>query len=246
VPEITPSRYRVDCGWEDVPHLDEKTKTELYRAMPVHQRQARSKGTPSLGSGAIYPIDPSEFEVKPFQIPAYWPRAYALDVGWNKTAALWGAIDRSSDCLYLYSEHYQGKEVPSIHANAISARGGWIPGVIDPAARGRSQNDGEALMDTYRTLGLDLRPANNAVEAGIYEVWQRLSTGRIKVFSTLRYFMTEYRLYRRDENGKIVKKDDHLMDDLRYLVMSGRAIAATEPADIPVGPTVIADRAAGY
>jgi len=246
MPEINPSRYRVDCGWDDVPHLTEETKKELFRAMPVHQRVARSKGTPSLGSGAIYPIDPSEFEVDPFQIPAFWPKVYAMDVGWNKTAALWGAVDRSSDCLYLYSEHYQGKEVPSIHANAIQARGKWIPGVIDPAARGRAQGDGEALLDTYRQLGLRLRPANNAVEAGIYEVWQRLSTQRIKVFSTLRYFSTEYRLYRRDENGKIIKKDDHLMDCLRYLVMSGRDVAITEPMAIRSGPSSVADAAAGY
>jgi hypothetical protein len=58
------------------------------------------------------------------------------------------------------------------------------------------------------------------VEAGLYEVWQRLSTGRLKIFNNLSSLRTEYRMYRRDDDGKIVKKNDHLMDAMRYLVMS--------------------------
>jgi hypothetical protein len=36
-------------------------------------------------------------------------------------------------------------------------------------------------MDLYREPGLDLRPAVNAVEAGITEVWNLLISGRLKV-----------------------------------------------------------------
>jgi hypothetical protein len=229
MPEISRSKYMVQAGWDDAAHLDERTKTELLEATPPYLRDARSKGTPSLGAGAIYPIPESEITCAPFAIPAYWPRAYALDVGWNRTAGLWGAHDRAVDVIYLYTEHYRGQAEPSIHADAIRARGEWIPGVIDPAARGRSQKDGEQLLAMYRELGLDLEVANNAVEAGIYEVWQRLSTGRLKVFSTCTNWLAEYRLYRRDENGKIVKSFDHLMDDTRYLVMSGIARAIVQP-----------------
>jgi hypothetical protein len=69
----------------------------------------------------------------------------------------------------------------------------------------------------------------NAVEAGIYEVWQRLSTGRLKVFRGLGNFLSEFRLYRRDDKGKIVKKLDHLCDCCRYLCSSGLQIARTDP-----------------
>lgn len=31
--------------------------------------------------------------------------------------------------------------------------------------------------------------------------------------------MEEYRLYRRDERGRVVKTNDHLMDAFRYAVM---------------------------
>lgn len=222
-------RYSLQIGWDDAPHLDEDQKKELWDAIPPHQRDARTKGVPLLGSGAIYPVPESEIVVEPFQIPKFWPRCYALDVGWNRTAAVWGAWDQDNDSVYLFAEHYRGQAEPSIHASAIRAKGKWIAGVIDPAARGRSQKDGGQLIQQYIDLGLLIEPADNSVEAGIYEVWERLSTQRLFVFSTLQNWRAEYRIYRRDENGKIVKQNDHLMDATRYLIKSGLSVAMTEP-----------------
>ncbi len=218
------------CGWDDVPHLSAADKDEMFAKLAPHQRDARTKGIPSLGSGAIYPVEESEIIIPDFQLPDFWPRSYAMDVGWNRTAAVWGAIDRDSDVGYLYAEHYRGNAEPSIHADAIKARGIWIPGAIDPAARGRSQKDGESLLQNYTDLGLELTKANNAVESGIYETWQRLSTGRLKVFKSLQNWASEYRQYRRDEKGRIVKQNDHLMDTTRYWVMSGMDLARVKPS----------------
>jgi phage terminase large subunit-like protein len=47
--------------WDDVPHLDAKSKQELLNSIPPYQRDARSKGVPQLGSGAIYPISEDDF-----------------------------------------------------------------------------------------------------------------------------------------------------------------------------------------
>lgn len=226
------SKAVVNAGWDDVPHLDEKTKNEQLAASAPHLREARSKGIPSLGAGAIYPVNWDEVVIPPFQIPPYYKRAYGLDVGWNRTAAIWGALDPDTDVLYCTAEHYLGEKVPLYHAQAIKMRGDWIPGVIDPAANGRSQRDGERLIVDYRGHGLDLQPAENSVEAGIYEVLTRIETGRLLFFSTLRNTKAEYMIYRRDAKGKgaIVKKNDHLMDALRYLVVSGLKRAKAKPA----------------
>jgi len=218
MPEISSSKYLINCGWDDSPHLSERKKAEMYAASEPHLREARSKGTPSLGIGAVYTVAESEFVIPPFKIPEYWVKGYGFDVGWNRTAVVWGAHDRDTDTLYLTSEHYRGQAEPSTHASAIRARGDWIPGFIDPAANGRQQHDGEQLLASYLALGLKVTAADNAVEAGIFDVGQRLQTGRLKVFSSLGAWLTEYRIYRRDKNGKIVKKVDHLMDATRYLV----------------------------
>ena len=223
------SKFVVMATWDDVPHLSDDVKKELWESIPPFQRDARSKGVPQLGAGAIYPVPESDFVVDDFQIPDHWARCYGMDVGWNRTAVVWGAIDRETDTLYLYSEHYRGQAEPIIHADAIKGRGDWVSGVIDPASRGRSQKDGEQLYEQYLQHGLNITPAVNAREAGIYAVWERLSGGKIKVFKSMTSWLSEFRLYRRDERGQIVKENDHLMDATRYLVMSGLDVASTKP-----------------
>lgn len=231
------SKKVITATWDDVPHLSEEAKKELWNSIPPFQRDARAKGVPQLGAGAIYPVPESDIVVTDFEIPNHWPRAYGMDVGWNRTAAPWAAWDRDNDIVYLYSEHYRGQAEPSIHTEAIKAKGVWIPGVIDPASRGRTQRDGQQLLQDYIDLGLDLEIAFNGVESGIYEVWQRLSTGRLKVFKSMSNWLAEYRLYRRDEKGHIVKTNDHLMDATRYLIMSGLDRAKTKPPEQTVNQT---------
>lgn len=209
------------CTWYDVPHLTQQAIEEMLAGYPPHQREARSKGIPSLGSGAIYPVSEEDVIVPDFPIPDLWPRAYGLDVGWNRTAAIWGARDPGSGVVYLYSEHYMGREEPVIHAEAIRARGEWIPGVIDPAARGRGQRDGEQLLQNYIDLGLRLTVAHNGVESGLQKVWNMFVSGKLKAFKSLGYWLEEFRKYQRDEKGHVKKVNDHLMDAKRYLVVSG-------------------------
>jgi len=229
------SRFVVMAGWSDVPHITPEMIAEEKARIPPHEFEARSIGKPSLGSGAIYPVPENDILCDPFVIPDWMPQVYALDVGWKRTAAVWGAWNRDDDVVYLYSEHYRGQAEPAIHAQAIRARGEWIPGVIDPASRGRSQVDGKQLIKQYRENGLELSEADNTLtgeDSGITAVWQRLSTGRLKVFRTLQNWLKEYRFYQRDEKGRI--KDgqaDHLMDATRYLVMSGIARAVIRPAE---------------
>lgn len=225
-----PAKYTVLCTWDEVPHLSAEVKAELWKSIPPYQRDARSKGVPALGAGAIYPVPESDITVADFAIPAHWLRAYGLDVGWNRTAAVWGALDRQTDVLYLYSEHYRGEAEPSVHAAAVRARGEWIHGAIDPASRGRGQADGRQLFQNYLDLGLRLELADNGVESGLERMWNRLSSGRLKVFASLGQWLSEYRLYRRDDKGRIVKKMDHLMDATRYLESRVTEIAKTEPA----------------
>lgn len=208
----------IQAGWDDAPWLTEEMKRRLYEDTPEHLREARSKGIPSMEAGNVFSTQLESVVCDPFQIPDNWPRMYALDVGWNKTAAVWAALDPNSDTLYFYDEHYQGQQEPHHHAYAIKSRGDWIHGVIDPATRGRSQVDGTKLWRLYKEHGLKLFLAKNEREAGIQALSQRFSTGKLRVFKTLRNFQKEYMLYRRDHSGQVVDENDHLMDAARYVV----------------------------
>lgn len=227
--ETAVSKALITCTWDDVPHLNESAKQDLLKSYPPHMRDARSKGVPMLGSGAIYPVAESNITVEDFAIPAHWKKCFGMDPGWNYTAAAWIAQDPDTQALYLYSVYKGEKAEPSIHAAGIKARGDWILGVIDPASAGAGQADGRRLIDIYSKLGMNLGFADNSVEAGIYKCWELLSSGQLKVFASCKPWFQEYRSYARDEKGRIVKKDDHIMDAMRYAIMSGLARASAKP-----------------
>ena len=211
-------KYVQVVAWADVPHISEEMKRKMLDATPPQLREARSQGIPTVGEGLVYPVDPKHLLVDDFKIPPHYKKLYGMDVGWNNTAAVWGAWDIDNDIIYIYSEHKQGQAEPVIHAQAIKARGEWIKGQIDPAARGRSQIDGESLYLLYRKEGLKILPADNSVESGIFKIWERFTTGRLKIFTSCSGVLRELSLYHRDDKGKIVKRNDHLLDALRYLI----------------------------
>jgi hypothetical protein len=227
------SRFLIQADWNDCGHLSQEAKDSLWASIPPYQRDARSKGIPVLGSGAIFPVSESDLVIDDFPIPPHWPRCYGLDVGFNRTAACWLALNRDTDTVYAYAEHYRGDAEPVIHAEAIKARGSWIPGAIDPAARGRGQIDGRRLLEMYIDLGLNLVMAENAVESGLYELLSRMTGGRFKVFRSLQNWLAEFRIYRRDEKGRVVKALDHLMDATRYGHSKLLQIAKPVPAPPP-------------
>ena len=211
----------------DVPHLDEAAQEAILASMPSYQREARRTGVPSLGIGLVYPIAENEIRVQDFEIPPYYPRAYGLDTGWNWTAAIWGALNRENDILYICDVYKRSQAEPPSHAAAIRAKGAWIAGVGDCADIDRY--DGRKFLEIYRDLGLHLElPDKRSKEANIHEVFTRMVTGRLKVFASLAPFWDEFRTYHRDEEGKIVKQNDHLCDALAYLVKSGLRIMKTK------------------
>jgi len=222
-------RYHTFIGWRDIPYsvLSEERREIMKSQYPPSEIKARTEGIPSIGSGMVYPVDEDEYVVEPFEIPKHWPKAFALDPGFSsKCAAIWGAWDQDSDTIYLYSEHYQGLENPTVHIDAIRRRGSWINCIIDPA--GANVEDGKrvkkAYTDAMHVVNKDWRvfDAQKSWTAGYMEMYSRLSSGRLKVFNTLRNFLDEIRRYHKDDKGQIVDTPDHLLDAARYLCMGTR------------------------
>jgi hypothetical protein len=86
------SRSVILATWDDVPHLDERAKEMLFASYMPFQRDARTKGIPALGSGAIYPVPESDIVIPDFALPNHWPRAYGMDVGWNRYGGNLGRV----------------------------------------------------------------------------------------------------------------------------------------------------------
>ncbi|MCY5633604.1 terminase, partial [Salmonella enterica subsp. enterica serovar 1,4,[5],12:i:-] len=88
---------------------------------------------------------------------------------------------------------------------------------------------GEQLKTQYADAGFSMLPdhatfpdGGNSVESGISELRDLMLEGRFKAFNTCEPFFEEFRLYHRDENGKIVKTNDDVLDATRYGYMMRR------------------------
>lgn len=229
------SKFVMNLTWDDAPHLTEEQKAETMAGYMPHEIEMRTKGLPTLGQGSIYPVRESDITCEPFRIPDSWPRAYGLDVGYNHpTAVIWGAYNTREDVWYLYSEHKLSRSEPAIHADAIRSRGIWMPGVIDCHSDRHSEAGAIGLLEMYTRLGLNIQSAENGpgtLEPSLLEVFQRMSSGRLKVFKHLFQWFEEFRIYRRNEKGGIVKLKDDLMDATRMLIMKGTEVMEVPPAD---------------
>jgi hypothetical protein len=168
-------------------------------------------------SRIVYSIADSAIVASDFSIPDDWPRAFGMEIRWSTTAVIWGAKDPKSEVLYLYDEYLE-QEPPSEVAKAILKRGAWIPGLIDPQANGREEQDGQALMQIYWKLKLRLQRVNNPLEAGILSTSELMRSGRLKVFASLSKYLDERRFYRRDDRDQIIRQNDKLQDAARCLV----------------------------
>lgn len=220
--KVQSHRAAIAIGWDDIPWMSEQAKKEILDSTPPHLRDTVSQGIPSIGDGAIYPVPLADLLLKPsevFQIPPHYKKVYGMDVGWNRTAAVFGAQDPDSGVLYIYAEHYAEHQIPEVHAARIKGiAGDWMVGAIDPASKVKSQVDGKDLLTIYRRQGLRLTEADNSVESGIMKVTSLMLQGKLKLFPhTTSHLQNEYLIYRRDD-GRVVKQDDHAMDALRYLV----------------------------
>lgn len=229
----------VFIGWDDVPPsvLPMEERKRLAAGFLPHEREARMKGIPQIGSGLVYPIAQEMFTCEPFEIPEAWPRLAALDPGGSeggngKTAGLWGAFDPHNEVWYLYSEHYQSFAPIPVHVSAMTKRGRWIPFEIDPA--GASVIDGKGVYREFVKAMQEINPgwpthkADKRFTVGRLELMGELQSGGVKVFNTLRHFLSEHRQYVVDEYGNF-KGDHHLWDCARYLIR-GKHHAALRPS----------------
>jgi len=232
--EISPAKHITNITWDDAPHLTEQAKAELIKEYPVYMRDARTKGLPMLGVGAVYPIaeDRVFIDPLPFTIPDHWKRYASLDFGWkDPTAITWHAIDPDSGIDYQYFEHYLSEAPVGTHAEIIKAQnkvaGFEIPICCDPSGGGRSIADGTATRQMYFTDYLiAMTSADNALETGIAKAFQAMLDGKLKIYTTCVNTRREFRSYSRAKSG--FSGDDHALDTVRYGQMTGKLIAKSK------------------
>lgn len=227
--EESPDRIVVSMTIDDVEHYTPEERARIVASYPAHEREARAKGIPTLGSGRIFPIEEESIKVQPFQIPSHWPRINGIDFGWDHpSAAAHCAWDRDADCWYVVKAHRQREATPVLFSAAVKAWGNWVPTAWPHDGLQHDKGSGEQLARQYANAGLlmlkdraTFEDGTNGVEAGLMDMLDRMQTGRFKVFANLDDWFQEFRMYHR-KDGKVVKERDDLLSATRYALMMKR------------------------
>ena len=54
---------------DDAEHISPEKREEIIASYPPHEREARTKGIPALGSGRVYPVTEESITVEAFPVP---------------------------------------------------------------------------------------------------------------------------------------------------------------------------------
>jgi hypothetical protein len=227
VMEPSPDRIVIGMTLDDATFYSPETKARIIEQYPEHERDARLRGIPTMGSGRAFNVDEAKLMVDPFERPQHWVALGVMDFGWRHYAAfveLWQ--DRDRDVVYLVRTLRLREQTPHQHIDAVRH---WNLTWAWPHD-GRNQTlagAGESLASQYRNAGLTMMSeaatfpdGGNNVEAGVQMMCDRMRGGRWKVFRGQNDgWLEEFRMYHRDPNGLLVKEGDDAISASRYGMM---------------------------
>ncbi|MCA3186956.1 MAG: DNA packaging protein [Cupriavidus sp.] len=228
--ERNPDRAHIRMTIHDAAHFTPEERQRIIDSYPDHEKEARTEGIPMLGSGRIFPVADSQILIDPFPVPNYWPRIGGMDFGYDHPfAAVEMAWDRDQDVLYVLREYRESKKTPPHHAVTIRKWGLGLPWAWPHDGLQHDKGSGEQLAKQYKKEGLRLTlekatfgDGSNGLEAGVFEMLERMQSGRWKVVRGMcPGWMEEFRMYHREE-GKVMKVDDDLLCASRYAMMMRR------------------------
>lgn len=233
--EPSPDRAVVTMTIDDAEHIPIEERASIIAGFQPHEREARARGIPVLGSGKVFQFTEESITCKPFTIPPHWALLWGTDFGVDHPfAAVLLAWDRDTNTIYVVFCIRLSDALPLQHAAAMKpvmgARGWLIPVAWPQDGWQRKEFGGELkpLKAIYKKHGLKMLSehakfpdGSNSTEAGILEMKELMATAHFKVFDTCTEWFDEYRLYHR-KDGQLVKVRDDLMSATRVGVMSKR------------------------
>lgn len=233
----------IRADMEDNLSLDKDEIEYRLSKLPERQRSARKGGNFEHFKGLVYEMFDPDLHIvpKPDRDHVADLRInVAIDPGMQVTAVQFAGIDKDSSMLTFDELHLSDEAaIPKNAAKSILEKLKWwnidpskVRFWIDPSARNRSLTDARKVQDLYKNAGIRVGPAQNDVEAGVFEIQRRLenkdSEGNpdplYRLAENCLNTRREFPRYRLDiqEDGKfkVVKRDDHHMDGERYNAMA--------------------------
>lgn len=232
--ESSPDRATVTMTIEDAKHIRPEDRQRIIDGYQAHERDARARGIPLLGSGRIFLMPEDAIKEDRIEhIPAYWTKLWGIDFGiGHPFAAVLILWDKDNDVIHVHHcirmVDVGAMSLPIHHAAAMKPIGEAVPVAWPQDGTAREKSSGEELASLYKKEGLAMLPQHatwpeggTSTEAGILEMDDRMRNGKLKIASHLADWFEEYRGYHR-KDGQIVKVDDDLMSATRIAIMMKR------------------------
>lgn len=225
------SRGVVSMTIDDALHIPPEERAKIISAYLPHEREARARGVPTLGSGRIF-MTPEEaiLEDAISSVPEHWAKLWGIDFGIDHPfAAVLIGWDKDADVIHILHAIRMVDALVMQQARAISSVGAAVPVAWPHDGHIRDKRSGEPLSKLYKAEGLLMLPEHAqweqggiSTEAGILEWDQRERNGKLKVAKHLTDWLEERRFYHR-KDGQIVKLKDDLMSATRIAIMQKRS-----------------------
>ena len=98
----TMSKHITRMEIDDAEHYTPEQRQAIIDSYPEHEREARTKGIPSLGSGRVFPNLRRGDPLRSAPDPDHWYQIVGLDFGWEHPfAATRNAWDKDNDVWYV-------------------------------------------------------------------------------------------------------------------------------------------------
>lgn len=211
--------YTIDDNPFLPPSFVENLKKE-YAGTVFYDRYILGKWT--LAEGLVYPMFGDSCIVR--DIPDTGDYYISIDYGTHNpfSAGLWCVT--KTEAVRIGEYYYCGREerkekTPEEYYSEIKRLAGGRDIkclIVDPSA--------DAFIATVKKHHeFKVRGAVNEVLPGIQTTAEMIASGKLKIYESCEDAIREFGLYRWDEKAesdRVVKENDHAMDEIRYMVMT--------------------------
>jgi len=227
-----PYIYYSHASWDDNPYMADGEKQILEASTPPHLLEARRSGIPFFGSGNVFYMPQNSYTCGFVELKDHYRYILGVDPAVTENGS-WGAV------LLAIDENNIARTVRNYQATGITKSQHAVnlesmlpfagcPIVIDPAGGGEDQRTQQGMADFLRNeCGLNVSVAEKgkgSVELGINLLCEKLLNSTLQVMynesdhTGCSILIDQMRRYARDDKGLIIKKNDHVIDAMRYAI----------------------------
>jgi len=220
--------------WEDNPYLPNSEKSRMEKMYSTESLESRKYGRFLEGTGLVFKEFNDENIIKGVSVSSQMENfvytGISIDPGYvEPTAIVWLGIDRDEN-IFVIDEYKESERSIEQLSETIKQKsrelGVEIKNVfIDSNSTQHTLGLPQTVADKFQSLGI---PVNARVDKSVHDGLHTLKglfgasdgTKKLFIYEHCTALVSELRGYFWGDNNRPVKKNDHLIDALRYIVMS--------------------------